>query len=138
MRQLTVRSFNKGVLAFMRRSVIQNSRTPDHNGTLHFIWTRQASHWNGMSEEDGAYWGATIGNTFLADLERRPKDIDSWGDFKDQLLPHAIEDEWHKMLKDVEEWDAQAVGQLGKIWQRRQGDFGTTANLRDSLVREAP
>ncbi len=67
-----------------------------------------------MSEEDGAYWSATIGNTFLADLERRPKAINSWDSFKDQFLPRAISGEWRDVLEEVEEWDSEAVEHVGK------------------------
>lgn len=122
-RQLTTRSFNKSVLAFVRRSVIQETRTPEHAGTLHFIWTRQAEYWTGMSEEDGSYWGATIGNTLLADLERRPKDINSWGEFKAALLPYATDGEWHETLEAVEEWDAEAVNEAGKTLAEAAGEL---------------
>ena len=40
--QLKSRSLNKGVLSFVRRSVVQGTRTPDVEGYLHFLWTRQA------------------------------------------------------------------------------------------------
>ncbi len=122
-RQLTTRSFNKNLLAFVRRSVIQDTRTPEHAGTLHFIWTRQAESWAGMSEEDGAYWGATIGNTLLAGLERRPKGIDSWPEFKAGLLPHAIDNEWRNTLDAMEEWDAEAVDKTGKILAEAAGEL---------------
>lgn len=122
-RQLTTRSFNKGVLAFLRRSIIQDSRTPEHTGTLHFIWTRQAERWDEMSEEEGGYWGATIGNTFLAEIERRPKGIGSWDDFKDQLLQYAIDDEWREILEDVDEWNAQAVEQVGETLAEAAGEL---------------
>ncbi|WP_338424338.1 DUF262 domain-containing protein [Sphingopyxis kveilinensis] len=113
-RQLKTRSFNKSVLAFMRRSVVEDSMTPERYGTLHFIWTRQADNWSEMSEEDGVYWSATIGNTFLAELERRPIAIDSWEDFKARLLPYAIEDEWSDILEEVDQWDAEAVDEIGE------------------------
>ncbi len=122
-RQLTTRSFNKGVLAFLRRSVIQNSRTPEHTGTLHFIWTRQAGHWNSMTEEDGSYWGATIGNTLLAEPERRPQGIDSWEEFKLELIPQAVDGEWRERLEDVEDWDARAVEEVGKTLAEAAGDL---------------
>lgn len=122
-RQLTTRSFNKGVLAFMRRSIIQDSRTPEHTGNLHFIWTRQADDWLSMSEEDGSYWGATIGNTFLAELERRPKGISSWNEFKNELIPFATDDEYSGVLEEVEEWDAQAIEEVGRTLAEAAGEL---------------
>lgn len=76
-----------------------------------------------MSEEDGSYWGATIGNTLLADLERRPKDINSWGEFKAALLPYATDGEWHETLEAVEEWDAEAVNEAGKTLAEAAGEL---------------
>lgn len=111
--QLTKRSFNKGVLSFMRRSVLQGTMTPEVKGNLHFIWTRQAANWNEISEEDGAYWVSTLGNTFLAHVDRRPKGIEDWGDFQLSLLPNAIEGEWCDRLKEVEYWDAEAIEEIG-------------------------
>lgn len=110
--QLQRRSFNKNLLAFIRRSIIEGIITPERHGTLHFIWTRQ-SEWDGMSEEDGAFWAATIGNTVLADLERRPKGIEDWDDFKVQFLPNLVDAEWSDSLDDVDEWDADAVEAIG-------------------------
>jgi len=122
-RQLTKRSFNKGVLSFMRRSILQHTITPKIKGNLHFIWTRQAAHWDEISEEDGAYWSSTIGNTFLAEIDRRPKGIEDWDDFKARLLPEAIEDEWRERLEEVEDWDAGAVEEIGIELAEAAGDI---------------
>jgi hypothetical protein len=111
--QVKRRSFNKGVLAFLRRSVIQNTITPDQSGYLHFIWTKQAEDWDSMTLEDGGYWYATIGNTFLSSLDRRPRDTNTWESFKENLLPTAIAGEWQGRLGAVDEWDAAAVENLG-------------------------
>lgn len=112
--QLRKRSFNKGVLAFLRRSILAKSITPELDGVLHFIWTRQAPEWTDMSEEDGAYWGATIGNTFLSKLDRRPKGAVNWAGFKQYMLPSAVPGEWQSSLAKLEEWDAGAVETMGK------------------------
>ena len=121
--QLKSRSLNKGVLSFVRRSVVQNTRTPDHDGFLHFLWTRQASSWTEMSEEEGSYWGSTIGNTLLVDVERRPKGLESWADVKEHLLPEAIEGEWSEALREWDYWDAEAVGDVGETFAQAAGDL---------------
>lgn len=110
--QLRKRSFNKGVLAFLRRSILAKSITPEAPGVLHFIWTRQAD-WVAMSEEDGAYWASTIGNTFLSELDRRPKEAVDWDGFKQHMLPTAIAGEWVEELEEVNEWDAATVEEMG-------------------------
>jgi hypothetical protein len=53
--QLRKRPFKKGVLAFLRRSIIERSITPSDEGTLHFIWAPQFSNWREMGQEGGAY-----------------------------------------------------------------------------------
>ena len=50
--QLRRRSFNKGTLSFLRRSILTQNIAPDQFGVLHFIWPRQGSYWDEVSEED--------------------------------------------------------------------------------------
>ena len=112
--QLRKRSFNKGVLTFLRRSILAETITPGNIGVLHFIWTRQTPQWVGMSEEDGAFWGSTIGNTFLSQLGRRPKEAIDWAGFKQYMLPLAVLGEWRTSLETVEEWNAATVERVGE------------------------
>ena len=122
--QLERRSFNKGVLGFLRRSALARSITPDLFGVVHFIWPRASSEWPGMSEEDGAFWGSTIGNTFIAEVDRRPKGASDWEGFKRHMLPHASSVEWRNRLMRLDEWNAAAIEKMGtelakvagKIW----------------------
>jgi len=111
--QLSKRSFNKGVLGFIRRSIIANSITPSTNGVLHFIWTRQTLEWKGLSEEDAVYWGSTIGNTFLSTLDRRPKGANDWDGFKKHMLGTAVENEWIGKLGGLNDWNAATVEDIG-------------------------
>jgi len=121
--QLRKRSFNKQVVNFMRRSIIQSTIIPNYDGVLHFIWTRQ-SDFEGMDEDEGSFWASTIGNSFLSTLDRRPKEVVNWATFKQHMLPTAVEHEWVDRLQQVGEWDAAAVDQIGaeladaagKIW----------------------
>jgi len=121
--QLARRSFNKGVLGFLRRSILSDSITPDAFGVLHFVRPRQAAEWRGMSEEDTAFWGSTIGNTFLADLDRRPKAASSWKGFKDSMLPHAADGEWRKRLEKIDVWSDAAVERIGKDLANTAGNI---------------
>jgi hypothetical protein len=124
--QLKKRSFNKGVLSFVRRSILADTITPDSGGVLHFVWTRQAPQSQGMSEEDGAFWGSTIGNTFLSVLDLRPRGASDWIGFKQHMLPFAADGEWKSELEAVEQWNAAAVERMGEklaevaghIWYR--------------------
>ena len=121
--QLGKRSFNKQVLDFLRRSIIQNSITPNPQGFLHFIWTRQPP-FGGMAEDEGSYWASTIGNTLVATIEKRPRSITNWETFKEGMLPAAANGELVSKLSDVEEWnvfEVEAIGsdlasEAGRIW----------------------
>jgi len=121
--QLRRRSFSKSILAFLRRSIVEQTTTPEIEGTLHFIWARQFEDWTGMSKEDGAYWGATVGNTFLSDLSKRPEEATTWRGFKEALLPSAIKGEWVDRLEKIRDWDARAVEKMGAKLAESAGDI---------------
>lgn len=116
------RSFNKAVLTFLRRSIIEKTITPKDDGILHFIWTRQCSDWTEMTEEDGSYWGATIGNTFLSQLDKRPEGTSTWRGFKEHMLPSGMPGEWKEELKRIREWNAKAVEKMGSALAIQAGD----------------
>lgn len=115
--QVKQRSFNKAVLTFLRRSIIQGSITPDPHGVLHFIAPRQQSGWDGLSDEDLRYWGGTIGNTFLAELERRPKSVGTWGDFKAAFFTSAVPGEIVEKLNGLERWNAEAIEGIAAVME---------------------
>jgi len=121
--KVSKRSFNKGILAFLRSSIISNTITPDSPGNLHFIMPRQQV-WNGISEEDARFWSATIANTFLSTLERRPKEADSWNGFKEYILNHPVQNELGVKLRNFIDWNADAMEEIshelaeaaGNVW----------------------
>ncbi len=112
--QLRKRSFNKSTLQFLRRSFVQGSITPEMTGVLHLVRPRSATGWPGFDEDDLAYWGSTIGNTFLSTSYRRPKEASTWAGARDLLLPTGVEGEWVAQMAQVEEWDAETVADLGR------------------------
>tara|TARA_R110000850_G_scaffold77470_1_gene167653 strand:- start:715 stop:2319 length:1605 start_codon:yes stop_codon:yes gene_type:complete len=112
--QLKKRSLNKSTLSFIRRSIICQSMTPEKEGTLHYIRPLQSEYWEGFTDEHKNYWGNTIGNTILADVERRPNGASTWEGFKENLLKHAIEGEWIEWLQDIDEWTAEEVIRTGE------------------------
>lgn len=75
-----------------------------------------------MSEEDGAFWASTIGNTYLSELDRRPKEATNWVDFKRLMIPTAVGGEWVDELELVDEWNALAVEVMGKKLAEVAGD----------------
>jgi hypothetical protein len=121
--QLKKRSLNKQVLTFLRRSIIQQSITPDPHGFLHFIWIKSPP-FGGMGEDEGSYWASTVGNTFISCLEKRPRAVINWATFKEAMLVKAADGEWTNQLSQVADWDVGAVesmgadlaGEAGRIW----------------------
>ena len=112
--QLAKRSYNKGVLAFVRKSVLANTDTPDTGGVLHFIMPRTTPPWIEFSDEDASFWGSTIGNTFLSGLDRRVVGSNDWLGFKENMLPTGILGEWIKQLNEIEEWNVVSLEHLGR------------------------
>lgn len=112
--QLRKRSFNKNTLTFLRRSIVQRSRTPDQEGTLHFIWPKVAGAWPGIVD-DATTWGTTIGNTVLAATSQRPMEAtESWNGFRESMLKLLVSGELHADLEGYPEWTLQAIEEMGR------------------------
>lgn len=111
-RQLGRRSFNKQVLHFIRRSIVQKSITPSNEGFMHFIWTKNPV-FDGLKEDEGAFWASTIGNTFLSEVGKRPGTVTDWKSFASDMLPSAADGEWVESLNSTEIWNANSVEKLG-------------------------
>jgi hypothetical protein len=113
--QLIRRSYNRGVLAFVRRSIIINSMTPAAIGTLQYLRPRQAlgESWPEFTDEDAAFWGSTLGNSILIDLEKRPRGASTWEGVRQNLLPHAVPGEVREMLESYASWNPLAVQEVG-------------------------
>ncbi|MFD1157545.1 DUF262 domain-containing protein [Roseovarius aestuarii] len=114
--KLRQRSLNKNTLSFLRRSIIQQSITPEPDGTLHHIWPRNnADGWDGMPNEEGAFWAATIGNTLLSELKRRPPQAtENWEGFKQSMFGQACVGEWLNQLAEINDWTPNNVEQIGR------------------------
>jgi hypothetical protein len=112
--QLSRRSFNKTVLAFLRKSVVAGTITPVENGALHLIRVKSSDAWGGFDDDELSYWINTIGNTLLTRGERRSKDAVDWPAFKRTMLPDAVDGEFidELCLRDV--WNANSVEEEGR------------------------
>lgn len=111
--QLRKRSLNKGTLTFLRRSVLQQTISPEPIGFMHLIRPRQAPEWWTFPDDEFTYWGSTLGNTLLADVERRPWATSTWQGFRNQLLPHAVDGEVVHEIETRTEWSARSVEEVG-------------------------
>jgi len=112
--QLGTRSFNKGTLEFLRRSIVQRTKTPTDTGYLHLIRPRHAAAWDGFNEDEVSYWGSTIGNSLLTSVERRPFGALTWAGAQNNLITKAVEDEWSDTLQSFARWGPSEVAELGR------------------------
>jgi len=122
-RKAAGRPFGRRTLAFLRRSQIQNTKTPESTGYLHLVRPRQATSWPDFPLDDFTRWGSTLGNTWMATQERRPRGSSEWGSFKSSLAPLALNeslehlDESGPFNAEVVETRGITLGrELGKIW----------------------
>ncbi len=113
--QLSKRSFNRQVLAFMRRSIIDQSITPEQNGYFHLIRPKQLDQWPGFEPEDVTFWTNTIGNSIILDEPTRDRRANTWEGFKQYLLPRAVFGELKDELSAVNAWDAEAIERMGQV-----------------------
>ncbi|WP_170432153.1 DUF262 domain-containing protein [Ruegeria arenilitoris] len=121
--QLRKRSFNKGTLTFVRRSVLQQTTTPKTDGVLHWIWPKNTSEWQGLTDEN-SFWAATIGNSIIADISARPAlASENWEGFKASLLNHAVEGEMVEDLEGYLTWDVESIEKMGRKAAERAGDL---------------
>ena len=111
-KKMSTRSFNKDTMAFLRKSIISNSITPEIQGVLHFIMPRQQTIWSGFGEEDALFWGGTIGNTFLSTLTRRPKEAVNWEGFKQNFFNYGVENELVVELGSLDVWDTKSLEEI--------------------------
>jgi hypothetical protein len=112
---LARRSYNRGVLAFIRRSIIFKTKTPTAVGTLQYLRPRQTlgDAWLGFSDEDVTFWGSTLGNSILVKLEKRPRGANTWEGVRLHLLPHALPREEKDVLEARAEWNPSGVEEVG-------------------------
>lgn len=111
--KLASRSFNKGVLFYLRSAIQQGSVTPETEGSLHFIRTRNAAEWSSMTEDAFKAIGSTIGNTFIAKADRRPKGSSTPKGFRELLLPLAVEAE-DLTINDLGNFGATDIKRVGE------------------------
>ncbi|MCV9994256.1 DUF262 domain-containing protein [Paeniglutamicibacter sp. ZC-3] len=88
--RLQSRPLNKGVQHVIRASVFQDTPLPVIDGYLHQIRPRKIEDWPDFTDEDYRVLGSTIGNSFIAQLDRRPRGSNSEEGVIEKLLPMAM------------------------------------------------
>lgn len=107
------RSFNKWTLLFLRQSEVQSTWRPENIGYLHLIRPRQASDWPSFPTDEFTFWGSTLGNTILANVERRPKGATSWEGVKENLMPRCLDGD-SKQLSQKLDWGVADIEKRGR------------------------
>lgn len=121
--QLKKRSFNKGTLSFIRRSVVQQTTTPKTEGALHWVWPKSLGEWSNLAEEN-SFWAATLGNSLIADISTRPpRASENWEGFKAELLPHAVEGEMKSEIEAYPTWSVETIEEIGAKAAAKAGDL---------------
>ncbi len=121
--QLRKRSFNKGTLTFVRRSILQRTTTPKSEGVLHWIWPKNTGDWASLTDEN-SFWAATLGNSVIARVSTRPAPAsENWFGFKETLLPHAVDGEMIEELEAYQDWDVESIEEIGKKAAELAGDL---------------
>lgn len=119
--RLKERSITKRTLTFIRRSVLQGTRTPEEEGHLHWIMPRDRS-WGGVKSGE-ANLVTSLGNSFLSKAPTLPKDASkSWDDFKDNLSDFALDDEITNPLKHCVTWDTKAIEMMGEMMAEKAAE----------------
>lgn len=110
--QLRKRSYSKGMLEFLRRSLVQRCQTPEHKGALKFVSALLAE--DDVRDADFNQWERTIGNTVLFKESKIASPMAFDGALKlieemELQLEHKSE-----RLENVLEWNSNAVEQIGR------------------------
>jgi Protein of unknown function DUF262 len=115
------RSLGKPTLAFLRRSQLSATMTPESLGFLHLVRPRQTTSWSEFPADEFSYWGATIGNTWLASVERRPRASSEWASFNELLAPEAVAGESIDPVANTvpDRWGPSEVEQRGTVLSSR-------------------
>ncbi|MDS1136712.1 DUF262 domain-containing protein [Nitratireductor indicus] len=111
--QLKKRSFNKGVMTFIRNSIVSKSITPDSYYYLHYIIPKNSKGNHGFSDGELSFWGNAIGNTFLSTKEKRASNSEDWGAFKQLMFPLAAPGEFVAELLPYLDWNVDAIRAWG-------------------------
>jgi hypothetical protein len=111
--RLSKRSLNKGVLGFLRNTILAENIAPDNYYFTHFIIPKSLKTHPDFEEGELAFWGNTIGNTFLSMEETRADGGDDWKTFQEKMFPLAAPNELLADLSAFDKWNADSIREMG-------------------------
>lgn len=111
--RLSKRSLNKIVLGYLRNTILSNNIAPDNYYFTHFIIPKSLKFHPDFEEGELAFWGNTIGNTFLSTEESRADSGNDWQTFQQKMFPVAAPNELVTDLGMYPEWNARSIREMG-------------------------
>jgi hypothetical protein len=113
--RLSKRSLNKVVLGYLRNTILSGNVAPDTYYYTHFIIPKSAKVHPDFEEGELAFWGNTIGNTFLSTEEARAESGNDWQAFQARMFPVAAPNELLAELKAFKTWNAESIREMGQL-----------------------
>ena len=111
--RLSKRSLNKAVLGYLRNTILAENIAPDNYYFTHFIIPKSLKNHADFEEGELAFWGNTIGNTFLSTEETRADSGDDWETFKEKMFPVAAPNELIGDLTAFHKWNVDSIREMG-------------------------
>ncbi|TBZ50390.1 DUF262 domain-containing protein [Rhizobium leguminosarum bv. viciae] len=111
--RLSKRSLNKAVLGYLRNTILAENIAPDNYYFTHFIIPKSLKNHPDFEEGELAFWGNTIGNTFLSTEEARADGGDDWETFQEKMFPLAAPNELTVDLSAFDKWNADSIREMG-------------------------
>ncbi|MEO9322244.1 DUF262 domain-containing protein [Nocardioides sp. C4-1] len=116
------RKMRKSVLQLLQRSILQGTVLPTEDDHLQFIRPAVAPKWKDFSDAEFTESGMTLGNTFMTERARRPKNCQTWEQVKSDLLPLAKDTEHKRRLSRQSKWTPREARTLGAYLAERASD----------------
>jgi hypothetical protein len=109
------RNYSPNMLAFLHRSIAQKSITPVGADNPYLVRVSNTRAWKDFDSDDFSTWGKTLGNSVIADIERRPPNTNTWDGFQRQILPSVVPGIAKSFIESQSSWTVNQVIELGKM-----------------------
>ena len=119
--RLQSRPLNKGVQLVVRASTLQETALPIISGYVHQIRPRKTEEWPDFTDEEYKILGSTIGNSLIAEIDRRPRGSNSLEGVVERLFPSVVAYE-DSIFRNVDHWSAQDVRSQNNLISTRAAE----------------
>lgn len=116
--KINKRSYNKGILNFLKESINQVTLTPEVSNKIIYVLPKNSKIWtNGENIDDGekSYLGC-VGNTVLSILEKKPTNNgDDWRSLQKIIIDSVTNDLDKKFLGAQDEWTCEQIKKFNEV-----------------------